>query len=336
MDKAEYALWVNHLSVSYPTAQGWNQATREVSLAVPKGSFVGVAGESGSGKSTLVMAASRMLSPMIARIRGTVEIMGRDIFALSREELRQMRWQSFSFVPQSAMNALNPVLTIRQQMRDVMRAHHHPGPVAEQDRQAARMLNIVEISPAKLDAYPHQLSGGQRQRAVIALALLLEPGLVIMDEPTTALDVVAQRQVLGLIRGLQESLGFAVLFISHDLSLLLEVTDQVVVMYAGEVVESGGTEAMADHAYHPYSQALIGSFPPLHGTRRRQQGIRGFPPDMLHLPAGCVFEPRCPLAEEACKQIHPPLLPYEDRQVACVRLTAAAPPARPNGPEARR
>lgn len=305
------------VSVSYPTPRGWVQAVRDVDLQVQKGELVGLAGESGSGKSTLVLAATRVLRSPAVAVTGTVHIMGQDMFAISDKELRARRWKSFSFVTQSAMNALNPVMRIRAQMHDAIRAHDRAYSKDTADKRCEEVFRIVEVPIAKLDSYPHQLSGGQRQRAVIALALLLQPELIIMDEPTTALDVVAQREIIALIRRLQRELGFAVLLITHDLSLLLEVADAVVVMYGGRVMESGKSEDLLHNAIHPYSQALIQSFPPLHGTVKRQEGIPGTPPDMLNPPLGCPFADRCQHTIPICRKSMPALVSYGNQLAAC-------------------
>ena len=317
MPSEEIAFAVQDVSISYPTARGWVQAVRNVTMQVRRGELVGLAGESGSGKSTLVLAATRMLRPPAVQVTGTVRVMGRDMFALSNRELRKARWQTFSFVTQSAMNALNPVMRIRAQMHDAMRAHDPHYSREKADKRCAEVLRIVEVPVAKLDSYPHQLSGGQKQRVVIALALLLQPELIIMDEPTTALDVVAQREIIALIRRLQRDLGFAVLLITHDLSLLLEVADEVIVMYGGRVMESGPSSELLAQAWHPYSRALIQSFPPLHGPMKRQNGIPGTPPDMLNPPAGCPFAERCAVVMDVCRLEMPALLARGERRVAC-------------------
>ncbi len=317
MPNDQPALSVERVSVSYPTNRGWVRAVRDVSLTVQRGTLVGLAGESGSGKSTVALAATRVLAPPAVRVEGRVTIMGKDMFAMKPRELRRARWQTFSFVTQSAMNALNPVMRVRAQMHDAIRAHDPAYRRSSADQRCQEVMRIVEVPVNKLDSFPHQLSGGQRQRVVIALALLLNPELIVMDEPTTALDVVAQREIIALIRHLQRRLGFAVLLITHDLSLLLEVADSVVVMYGGRVMESGPSRELLHDAWHPYSRALIHSFPPLHGTRTRQEGIPGTPPNMLNPPAGCPFAERCPEVRDICQQTQPALQVQGERQVAC-------------------
>lgn len=310
-------LLIEHMSVSYPTENGWVEAVRDVNLRVLKGQLVGLAGESGSGKSTLVLAATRVLTPPAVHIEGNVSILGKDILKAGPKDLQAQRWKTFSFVTQSAMNALNPVMRIRDQMFDAIRAHDKEFTRTRAQARCEEVFRIVELPAAKLDGYPHQLSGGQRQRVVIALALLLQPELVIMDEPTTALDVVAQREIIALIRRLQREFGFSVLLITHDLSLLLEVADEVVVLYGGRVMESGPSSVLLNRAQHPYSKALVKSFPPMHGEVKRQEGIPGSPPNMLNPPPGCPFAERCAVAIEICHKEMPPLQKFDSQSVAC-------------------
>ncbi len=232
---------VKHLSVQYASVRGWVYAVNDVSFSLEPGCFLGIAGESGSGKSTLVMAALRMLDDESTEITGNSRVGGKNVFELSAEALRLMRWQDVSFVPQSAMNALNPILRLRDQLRDAYRAHVHPYHVTEADARANQVFRMVNLDPRWLDSYPHELSGGMRQRAVIAMALLLNPSLMVLDEPTTALDVVVQKDILDLIKRLQRQLGFAVVFITHDLSLLLEMADEIIVLYGGSVYGCNGS-----------------------------------------------------------------------------------------------
>jgi peptide/nickel transport system ATP-binding protein len=212
-------------------------------------------------------------------------------------------------VPQASMSALNPVMRVGAQFGDVLAAHRRDMSKADRRRRAAELMDMVGVSAARLDAYPHQLSGGQRQRVTIALALALEPQLVVLDEPTTALDVVTQRGLLENLTELQRQLGFAMLFITHDLSLLIEVADEVAIMYAGRVVEYAPARTLLTGARHPYTQGLLRSFPPLHGPARRMSGIGGAPPDLRHVPAGCPFHPRCDQAMDRCRVERPPMLP---------------------------
>lgn len=318
MDNGGQALAVKNFSVRYPSDRGWVQAVRNVSLEVAKGTLIGLAGESGSGKSTLVLAATRVIGPPHVDVQGDCAVVGRPILTLSRSELRKMRWADFSFVTQAAMNALNPVMRIRHQIHDTIRAHDPSYSRPRADQRAEEVFEMVDLPKSKLDAFPHQLSGGQRQRAVIALALVLKPQLIIMDEPTTALDVVLQREIIELVRHLQANLGFAVVLITHDLSLLLEIAHRVVVLYGGKVMEAGTADDLAYHARHPYSQALLRSFPPLHGGNRGAQvGIPGTPPDMVQPPLGCPFAPRCSVVMDICHTAVPPQRIIGGTAVAC-------------------
>jgi peptide/nickel transport system ATP-binding protein len=290
---AEPVVEVRDLVVEYVTRTRTTRAVDGVSLSIAPGEILGLAGESGCGKSTLGNAIMQVLRPPAQLTSGQVLFDRRDLAAMGREDLRKFRWRNVSMVFQSAMNALNPVMRVGDQFVDMMHAHER---VSKRDAlgRAGDLLELVGIDRRRLRAYPHELSGGMRQRVIIAMALALRPELVIMDEPTTALDVVVQREILQQVRDLQETLGFAVLFVTHDLSLLLEIAHRVAIMYAGEIVESGPAAALREDPKHPYTQGLLRSFPPLHGPIERLAGIPGSPPDLAAPPSGCRFHPRCP------------------------------------------
>jgi peptide/nickel transport system ATP-binding protein len=239
----------------------------------------------------------QILRPPARIVGGNILFQGADLTRKSREELRRYRWRNVSMVFQSAMNALNPVTRVGDQFVDMMRAHER---ISGRDAtaRAAELLDLVGIDPRRIRAYPHELSGGMRQRVIIAMALALDPELVIMDEPTTALDVVVQREILQQVRDLQRELRFAVLFITHDLSLLLEVAHRIAIMYAGEIVEEAPAGQLHTTPLHPYTNGLLRSFPPLRGPKARLTGIPGAPPDLAAPPEGCRFHPRCPLCTE--------------------------------------
>jgi peptide/nickel transport system ATP-binding protein len=232
-----------------------------------------------------------------------------DLLQLSQAQLRDIRWNDLAIVFQSAMNALNPVLTVGAQIMDVLRRHRPDMGSDARKRRAIELLQLVGIAPDRLRSYPHELSGGMRQRAIIAIALALSPEILIMDEPTTALDVVVQREILNEIIRLREKLDFSVIFITHDLSLLLELADNVAIMYAGRIVEKASCRDLYLHPRHPYSYGLLNSFPALQGPRRKMSGIPGSPPDLRAVPPGCAFHPRCPFAFDACRTVFPLLQP---------------------------
>jgi peptide/nickel transport system ATP-binding protein len=280
------------LVVDYVSRARTTRAVDGVSLSIGAGEIVGLAGESGCGKSTLGNAVMQVLRPPARISSGRVLFDGDDVAGRSRSDLRRYRWRNVSMVFQSAMNSLNPVMRVGDQFVDMMRAHER---VSKKEAlvRAGELLDLVGIDRRRLRAYPHQLSGGMRQRVVIAMALALRPELVIMDEPTTALDVVVQREILQQVRELQAELGFAVLFITHDLSLLLEIAHRIAIMYAGEIVEEAPAARLRTDPRHPYTVGLLGSFPPLHGPIERLTGIPGSPPDLSAPPSGCRFHPRC-------------------------------------------
>jgi peptide/nickel transport system ATP-binding protein len=305
-------LEIRNVSVDYGSGDEAVHAVRDVSLTIHEGEAIGLAGESGSGKSTLALAVTRLLRNPATISAGEVIYHPRsgesvDLAQLTRDELRPLRWDEIAIVLQSAMNALNPVLNIQTQLTDVLRDHRPQMSKKERIERAGELLVTVGVNRDRLRAFPHELSGGMRQRAMIAMALALNPKLIVMDEPTTALDVVTQRQILEELTGLREQFGFAVLFITHDLSLLLEMADRIAVMYAGKLVEVAGGAAVYHQPAHPYTAGLLSSFPPLSGPRRQLVGIPGSPPDLRQLPTGCPFAPRCSHRTEVCDQSPPEL-----------------------------
>jgi oligopeptide/dipeptide ABC transporter ATP-binding protein len=312
-------LKVENLSVAYATDSGPVIAVDHVDLELARGEFLAIVGESGCGKSTLLYAIARLLgSPQPGEIvGGRVLFRGRDLVLLQEKELRAVRWRDLSVVMQSAMNALNPVLTVAEQMRDACRAHSNMSK-AEIEERSREVLQLVSIDPVHLHSYPHQLSGGMRQRAMIAMALLFTPQLVIMDEPTSALDVVAQRSLMVQIKELQERLGFAVIFVTHDMSLVSHFSDRLLVMYAGQVAELAETRALFDQPLHPYSQGLLEAFPSIRGPKVQLAGIPGSPPDLARPPAGCRFAPRCPSVQPRCTAAEVPLYRVNGSLVRCV------------------
>lgn len=347
---------IRNLSVDYYAASGTVHALDNVSFTLDRGQILGLAGESGSGKSTLAYAITRLLRPpaeitggqvlyyprtkaeddvrmeRLSRITKKKKGSGKlglhedtpeavDILDFTPGELRTFRWSELSIVFQSAMNALNPVMNIGSQINDVLRTHQPKMGPDSRKKRIADLLRLVGIAPDRMRSYPHELSGGMRQRAIIAIALALSPELIIMDEPTTALDVVVQREILTEIMGLRQRLNFSVIFITHDLSLLLEIADKIAIMYAGRIVETATSGELHQQPRHPYSFGLLNSFPTIHGPRRQMTGIPGSPPDLRAVPSGCAFHPRCPCIFEPCSTVIPVLRPSAPetpgQQVAC-------------------
>ena len=292
----------------------------DVSFSVGAGEFVGVVGESGCGKSTMLFGVAQLLSPPGEVMAGRVIFRGQDMVRLSAGELRHMRWRDYSVVMQSAMNALNPMKSIAAQFKDALQAHEKLSSTEIHERSAS-VLEMVGIDPAHLKSFPHQLSGGMRQRAMIAMALLFTPQLVMMDEPTSALDVVAQRSLMSKIRELQATLGFAVIFVTHDMHVVSRYCDRVLVMYAGQVVESAATENIFERPLHPYSRGLMDAFPTVTGPRRELVGIPGSPPDLAEPMSGCRFQPRCPVAMPVCAEVEPELYAVDSSEVRCLLYT---------------
>jgi peptide/nickel transport system ATP-binding protein len=321
---AEPLLDVRGLSVAYATDRGPVVAVDDVGFQLAGGEFLGIVGESGCGKSTLLYSIARLLGPPLPGgiTGGEIVFRGRDMVTLDERQLRHIRWRHLSIVMQSAMNALNPVLSIGTQLRDACRAHSDLSG-EEIDARSEEVLRLVGIDPIHLRSYPHQLSGGMRQRAMIAMALLFTPDLVIMDEPTSALDVVAQRSLMVQIKELQERLGFAVIFVTHDMSLVSHFADRLLVMYAGQVVELGGTRLVFERPLHPYTQGLLQAFPRIHGPQVPLTGIPGAPPDLRRLPTGCRFAVRCPDASDRCLDAVPDLVEADGRRVRCVLYEAS-------------
>src|SRR5207237_711287 len=286
-------LELRQLAVEYGTGAKRVRAADGVDLMIHEGETVGLAGESGCGKTPVAKAVLQLLRPPARIVGGSILYQGENLVGKKAEELRRFRWRNVSMVFQSAMNALNPVMRVGDQFVDAMRAHER----IDRRRALARageLLELVGIDRRRIRAYPHELSGGMRQRVIIAIALSLNPELIVMDEPTTALDVVVQREILQQIDTLKREFGFAVLFITHDLSLLLEFADRIAIMYAGEIVEIAPAERLAAVPQHPYTQGLLASFPPLSGPLMRLTGIPGSPPDLRDPPGGCRFHPPCP------------------------------------------
>jgi oligopeptide/dipeptide ABC transporter ATP-binding protein len=307
-------------------------AVRDVSLTLEQGEFVGLVGESGCGKSTLGFALTRMLQPPARLVGGSIVFDGVDLASLDGEALRAQRRNGIALVLQSGMNALNPVRSVEGHLRDIMRAHARDGEDVSRQavrRRGAELLERVRLPDTVLSSFPHELSGGMRQRVSIALALSLDPRLIVFDEPTTALDVIVQKAVMQTIRELQQENGFTGILISHDLGVVLEATNRVMVMYAGRIAEDQPSNEVLRGRHHPYTEALLDCYADPRADEVVLGGIPGSPPDLSQPLTGCAFASRCPLAEDVCLQIDPPLTPLGAGRAAChVRASQAGHPGR--------
>ncbi|MDN3297443.1 ABC transporter ATP-binding protein [Streptomyces ficellus] len=314
---------IRNLSVTYGTDTA---AVRGVDLTVEAGRKLGIAGESGCGKSTLALALLRLL-PASARLSGQILLDGEDVLTMKWGRLRAVRWAGASIVFQGAMHSLNAVHRIGDQIAEPLLVHRQATPPAAR-RRVGELLEHVGLPTARADAYPHELSGGQRQRVMIAMALACDPRLIVADEPTTALDVMIQAQILRLIEQLVSEQNIALVMISHDLAVLADTCDRLAVMYAGRIVEEGPARAVYDAAQHPYGRALSAAFPRIGdpASRRAPRGLPGDPPDPAALPSGCTFHPRCPVALEVCASEDPPLAEAAPgHRSACVLTTGSRP-----------
>jgi len=326
-------LSVRDLSIEYKARRGRVQAIRNVSFDVERGEAVALIGESGSGKTTLGLGIVQLLPGTAAITQGSivyqryappapytkpVAAQQVEVLKLQGSALRQFRWKECAMVFQSALNALNPVLRIADQFADTAKAHGYLQGKALQDR-AEHLLQLVRLDPARAwKSFPHELSGGMRQRVLIALGLLLEPPLLILDEPTTALDILTQRNIMDVLKDLRQKLSFSLIFISHDLSLAAELADRVATVYAGKVVELADVHTTFKEPMHPYTIGLINAVPTLKGTKENLTSIPGSPPDLIELPSGCKFHPRCPLADQLCQEQEPELQAISaGHQAAC-------------------
>jgi peptide/nickel transport system ATP-binding protein len=311
-------LEIEGLKVEYRSSRGPVRAVDGVDLSVPSGQVLGLVGESGCGKTTLARAITGVLPQNARATEGSIRFNGRDLRRLNERQLRQLRWREIAFIPQSAMNSLDPVYRVGEQLNEVL-IERGGYSRRKATSRAAELFDLVGLDPKRLGDYPHQFSGGMRQRAAIALALALDPKLVIADEPVTALDVIVQRQVLDTFKNLQQQLGLTVILVTHDISVVAYVCDLVAVMYAGQVIETGTAASLLRTPAHPYTMGLYNAFPDLEKSGQQLTPIEGSPPDLLTPPEGCRFAPRCPFRLSECLQPPPYREILSSHHAACWR-----------------
>ncbi len=309
---------IRDLRVQYVLEEETVHAVNGISLALEEGESLGVVGETGAGKTTTALAILGLLPKTTGRIAGgAIEFYGRDLVAASEEEMRKIRGNQISMIFQDPMTSLNPIFTVGEQIAETLEVHADISK-AEAHRRAGDMLELVGIPRERMDEYPHQFSGGMKQRVIIATALACSPKLLLADEPTTALDVTIQAQVLRMIRELKTRMNTSLILISHDLGVVAQICDKVAIMYAGEIVEHGALLDIFDRPMHPYTEGLFNSIPRLDVDRERLAPIAGLMPDPTALPPGCVFAPRCPYAQEACTRRRPVAVERQGRRIACL------------------
>ena len=305
MSEKKYAVEVNDLVVEFKTDDGIVHALNGMDLKVENGKTLGLVGETGAGKTTTALSILRLVpSPPGVIKGGTIQLAGEDLFSKTEEEMRKIRGKAVSMIFQDPMTSLNPVLTVEEQIAEVIELHedvNHQGAI----QKAKEMLELVGIPGERGTEYPHQFSGGMKQRVVIAIALACNPTLLIADEPTTALDVTIQAQVLDMMRGLRDKYGTSMIMITHDLGIVAEICDTVAIVYGGKVVEYGTLEDVFNNTRHPYTEGLFNSLPDLDRRENKLKPIRGLMPDPTNLPEGCTFYPRCDYAMEICKTVKP-------------------------------
>lgn len=322
--ESKYVLEVENLTVHYVTEEETVEAANEISFVLEHGKSLGVVGETGAGKTTTALAILRLIpDPPGKVISGTVKINGQDMYTASKADLEHIRGNDVAMIFQDPMTVLNPVFTVSDQIAECVEIHEMCNKV-EAKKRALEMLELVGISAERANDYPHQFSGGMKQRVVIAIALACNPSLLIADEPTTALDVTIQAQVLELMKELKTRINTALIMITHDLGVVAEVCDDVAVMYAGRIVEQGTLEDIFRHTKHPYTEGLFNSLPNIYDRKAELKPIRGLMPDPSNLPKGCAFAPRCEYATERCHNERPALVNHsETHRVACLRYEEA-------------
>lgn len=303
-------LQVNDLTMHYKTSKGEVSAVNNVSFVVEKGQSLGLVGESGCGKTSIAFSLLRLLPDNAVIKGGDIILDGDNITNMDKKELLKIRWKGISMVFQAAMNALNPIFTVGDQIIEAIQVHDPEVNVNDAKLKVADLFTLVGLDPQLMDRYPHEFSGGMRQRTVIAMALACNPKLIIADEPTTALDVIVQDRILSQLKEIQERLDMSMIYISHDIAVIAEVSDRIGVMYAGRMAELADADEIFKHPIHPYTYALMGAFPSIKGAKKSLTTLPGEPPDLLNPPSGCRFHPRCPRATVQCRQETPPFIEH--------------------------
>ena len=312
----ENLLTVKDLTMHYKTSKGEVSAVNNVSFAIKKGQSLGLVGESGCGKTSIAFSLIRLLPDNAVIKGGDILLDEENIAKMDHKDLLKIRWKGISMVFQAAMNALNPIFTVGDQIVEAIQAHNNEINVNEAKGEVAELFTLVGLDPKLVGRYPHEFSGGMRQRAVIAMALACHPKLIIADEPTTALDVIVQDRILSELKAIQKRLNMSMIYISHDISVIAEVSDRIGVMYAGRMAELADADAVFKSPIHPYTYALMGAFPSIKGDKRELTTLPGEPPDLLNPPAGCRFHPRCPRATAQCQQEVPPFIEHSPNHMA--------------------
>jgi peptide/nickel transport system ATP-binding protein len=312
----ENILCVKDLTMHYKTSKGEVSAVNNVSFSIKKGQSLGLVGESGCGKTSIAFSLIRLLPDNAVIKGGDILLDEENIVKMDQKELLKVRWKGISMVFQAAMNALNPIFTVGDQIVEAIQAHKNEINVNDARKEVAELFTLVGLDPQLIGRYPHEFSGGMRQRAVIAMALACHPKLIIADEPTTALDVIVQDRILTELKAIQKRLDMSMIYISHDISVIAEVSDRIGVMYAGRMAELADAEAVFKTPIHPYTYALMGAFPSIKGEKRELTTLPGEPPDLLNPPVGCRFHPRCPRATEQCRQEVPPFIEHSPNHLA--------------------
>ncbi len=310
-------LQVKDLTMHYQTRQGTVKAVDGISFELARGEVLGLVGESGCGKTSIAVTLMKLLPDNALILKGQVLLDGQDLMTMDDTTLRKYRWRRISMIFQAAMNSLNPVHRVGDQIVEAIEAHDMAATLKEAQETVDRLFRLVGLDPRLTDRYPHEFSGGMRQRAVIAMALACQPDVIVADEPTTALDVIVQDRILRQIKEIQTDLNMSMIYITHDIAVVAEVTDRIGVMYAGKLVELGNTADVFERPIHPYTKALLSVFPSIRGEKRPLTTLGGEPPNLVNPPTGCRFHPRCPYATAICQQEEPPIVVRDGHWAAC-------------------